>query len=868
MDGTGDRATAMTTDATALRSLLTSATRVFWAGASPPLSRMESSNLILDPKADYRMPASFHQAFDLVYLVEKDLGKIKAWPLVVDEALRLLRPGGMLVIRMTNSRLCSIFELKHQLFMWGNLSPEFEFVCDDGAIQFAVKNRAFAPRPTGLDSFSFGVITDGKRQSQLFAFLDSVREMRRRGHQRVEMLVCGPAAIRSEVEARYPGIVMVDDDGEFTAQGWITRKKNQLIARATGENVVIAHDRYTVAPDFLESLHEFGGDFACVVCKQLRPDGRRFPDWVALGSAWSWTAPAMLEYGDWSRHLYINGGIIIAKTALLRSIPWNELLFWNQAEDVELTRRLRAAGHVPRFARGVSATSHVTRHGTMESFEPMPTNADRQLIPGPLHATAEMVTPGLPYATRVVFGAIWNSNAAACGVSHGETWTLRSDGMYLPRGCFGEIAFRLATQPQQAQVVCLALATVPSELQVIVNDEEHPFTIISPGLLQVVIRKERFALSRVLRMHLRTTSKSGMVVKHMHVEPEEWSPGMRLPVSAEAVAQLAQRPELPPTVDGGALVLSDLTLLARGARRIALLMPTDLGDLIKLSGFVSALRAHARPDTIIRIVADAGVHTLFDGFDVQVVQWAKVGQEPDYLHQCVAALNTFAPDIIVNAFPVRPLQTDLFVLECMASGIVGFGSCAYEFRNGTPDTITGKYTRLVFIEADATDAVSSTLCHAVGLPLVSPALWPDRENRVLAAAAIANFDHDGRCLALLGDDHSALTQPRVQSALKRYRDAGWKIIGIGGGGPETAKSLRDVTALFGDDAVNLAGTLGVAATFSVLQRCTYSLGGSMALQELAALAGCVRAPEELPIDPLSQSDNEYDIIPAMAGASQ
>jgi len=46
---------------------------------------------------------------------------------------------------------------------------------------------------------------------------------------------------------------------------------------------------------------------------------------------------------------YINGGLIIAKTKTLRDVPFNELVFWQQAEDVELAHAFRSLSIPPRI---------------------------------------------------------------------------------------------------------------------------------------------------------------------------------------------------------------------------------------------------------------------------------------------------------------------------------------------------------------------------------------------------------------------------------------------------------------------------------------------------------------------------------------
>jgi hypothetical protein len=68
--------------------------------------------------------------------------------------------------------------------------------------------------------------------------------------------------------------------------------------------------------------------------------------------------------------MYVNGGALIAKRQLLVECPWNELLFWNQGEDVELTRRMKVLGITPRLAPYVVLETDEPREGYTQEFLP------------------------------------------------------------------------------------------------------------------------------------------------------------------------------------------------------------------------------------------------------------------------------------------------------------------------------------------------------------------------------------------------------------------------------------------------------------------------------------------------------------------
>lgn len=362
--------------------------RVFWGGDQTPLPHFTAGPAIYDPDADFRLPPDWHGTFDVVYLTERDLGDVKQWPLVVDEALRLLTDGGLLFLRFTQGRFTSIFQLKSLLRAWpdGRVELLAERTWPDSPQTYLLRLRVRRPKlPAPLRSVTFGVITDGRKPASVSRFVESVLRLENLSGVAAEVLVCGPpGSIDHLVVGREQTRLVVQPEA-FTSQGWITRKKNQLVEAATGEVVVVAHDRYELAPDFLTELVAYGPDFALLVCRQETLDGRRFPDWVTIGAQWSFAPVGMMQYGDWEPGAYVNGGVMIARREVLLAHPWNDMLFWNQAEDVELSRRLFAAGVVARLARSVTVRTALSREDQMSAFEMLPLRPDVYTAPGQAH---------------------------------------------------------------------------------------------------------------------------------------------------------------------------------------------------------------------------------------------------------------------------------------------------------------------------------------------------------------------------------------------------------------------------------------------------------------------------------------------------
>lgn len=493
------------------KTLLKNADDIFWAGALPPLSSMQSSNDIYDPNKDYRLASNFHQQFDLVYLVEKNLGSLKAWPLIMDEAMRLLKPQGTLIVRMSNTHHLTVFALKNQMNAWGKFLMLFEHIHVDGSLVFAVKNMNNSLRNTNAHEYSFGVVINGENMGKLETFISSVSNIRLAAQDKVEILVCGPASAQEEVEAKFKNITYIQQPNEFSTHGWLTKKKNLLTQHSSFENIVIAHDRYTIQPDFIEKIKEFGSDYSVLVPRQTYPDGRRIPDWVTLGSAWSFTRPAMIQYGDWSRHLFVNGGIMVAKKHVLTEIPWNELLFWFQAEDVEISRRFIANGYIPRMARHVTTQTTALREGYIEGYEALPMTPELYMITGPEHAHSEFVVKPLTDNKVYLLDAASIQETQNNGVYIDNEWQIEPAGIKLNANTYAEITFRLPCIPRNDTAMRIEGENLDhSEMKVIANDIPLKFTISKGNSALIILTPNVFSIAHIV--HIQLIAKSDITI--------------------------------------------------------------------------------------------------------------------------------------------------------------------------------------------------------------------------------------------------------------------------------------------------------------------------------------------------------------------
>lgn len=431
---------------------------ILWIGRRPPRFDMAVSEAAVDPSQDFRLHHTHHQAFDAVFLVEQDLATFKQWPLILDEALRAVAPQGIFVVRIRQSALLSIFQLANFLEKWtGGQYALINQSADGDHFLIAMRLLHVERRSARTDSFSFALITDGRKPSSVKAFVTSALEVDRGSETEIEVLVCGPQAARVDLGALADSVRWINQTEAFSSKGWITQKKNSLVANALGETIIVAHDRYRVPRDFIFEIQKFGGDFDVLSPRQTTLDGEPLPDWVMMSDLLNWTTPGWMEHGDYHPLGYVNGGAIIAKTQRLKQTRWNELLFWGQAEDVDLSRRLSDVGVVPRLARRVELRSETPRPGFYEVFERLPlvtdsypmTHRSNRGRTTPLGPAAMQTAANPPYVLGTVIALDEPDSidqAAKLGLILQSGWTSIDKGMIWTDGEAASFSIKLVGQ--------------------------------------------------------------------------------------------------------------------------------------------------------------------------------------------------------------------------------------------------------------------------------------------------------------------------------------------------------------------------------------------------------------------------------------
>jgi hypothetical protein len=339
-------------EATELLDLVAAGQRQFWAGDHPPFS---FNHAHLWGSTNFRLSSGHHGRYDVVWYYEQLFSELKQDQhlLMLDELVRLLGERGTLVVRYQQNRHFSVIQLKRWLFRRYGCEVRVKWEQAQSGIFttiFELERRDVARYRDR--SWTFAVLTSGKRNDNVIRLLESIhREDPDRNHQ---VVICGPS------DSAYEPFDVGYQPGDYREElAEISRKKNDIADRARGANLLIAHDRYVLSPGFLNGFDQYGYDFDFVAIPQFYECGTRYPAYCALDND-SLTWCEAIDCRDYNRvraGQYINGGLIIAKTHTLRDLKFNDLLFWNQAEDVELARTFRENGIPPRINAFSSAVT-------------------------------------------------------------------------------------------------------------------------------------------------------------------------------------------------------------------------------------------------------------------------------------------------------------------------------------------------------------------------------------------------------------------------------------------------------------------------------------------------------------------------------
>ncbi|MFN7977143.1 MAG: glycosyltransferase [Vicinamibacterales bacterium] len=264
---------------------------------------------------------------------------------VLSQIARVVPAGARLEVPLTDNHHLTSFGFKALL---DTLAPG-EFAWDgqsraQGPAHVLTYRRVKAPHATYTTphtGWTFGLLTTGSRLENVERFVDSIGAFCREPH---EILIVSPVSLGAIETRPHVRVLRFSERDEL---GWITRKKNLVCAEARYSDILVCHDRFSLTPDFCEAMAAWGFSYGLAAMHVRLPDGGRGLDWAVVSSQNRvWSSGGLLDYRAWSQYAYNPGGATLIRRAYWQDVPWNENLFWNEHEDVELCRRAQRAGGV------------------------------------------------------------------------------------------------------------------------------------------------------------------------------------------------------------------------------------------------------------------------------------------------------------------------------------------------------------------------------------------------------------------------------------------------------------------------------------------------------------------------------------------
>ena len=310
-------------------------------------------NNLYQPTANF--PLESYDKIQLLHCIYP--GNNKFLPILLKEMFALLKKNGELIITGFDKD-----ELEKTL--WWLFRRQYEIIDHnsnkDKNVLIIKKKVSLPKRNDGIDHWTFGMVTNGERKDFIQKSIQSIRNLKIPNY---EIIICGFYEGEISRDIHYIPFTQRDE------KGWITRKKNLIAENAKYTNLCVFHDRIVFNKDWYKGMKKYGNNFEVLTCVQKIADGTRVGDWVGLNKPFRRAGIAYiideLDYRDWDKLVYIGGMLMIIKKYIWEKIPWNEALYWRQAEDIEYSYRLTEQGYLSRFNPYSSCSALSWRFGSL-----------------------------------------------------------------------------------------------------------------------------------------------------------------------------------------------------------------------------------------------------------------------------------------------------------------------------------------------------------------------------------------------------------------------------------------------------------------------------------------------------------------------
>lgn len=280
-----------------------------------------------------------------------------------------------------STKWIDFWQIRHELFK--SLKNDIEILeLDDkrGLIKVKKINESYIN-----NGFSFGIVFSGSEgeKEQLSKSIHSILNNKDLNKFNYEVIICGPSNFDSESYLEQFisfNVKYLLFDFELNAKRlMITQKKNYLYENCQYSIVAINHTRILYADDFM--MKTFDKKFDVFTPKVMVEENGKWYRYLDLGLIGSFNTSKVnsasvmssiylndeILYFMKKRVPYIDGALSVFNKKLI-SLPYNENIAWQEAEDIDLSMNLINKGYLISYFYDIQNISLVSKFNIKLNF--------------------------------------------------------------------------------------------------------------------------------------------------------------------------------------------------------------------------------------------------------------------------------------------------------------------------------------------------------------------------------------------------------------------------------------------------------------------------------------------------------------------
>jgi hypothetical protein len=271
---------------------------------------------------------------------------------IIKELDALLVVGGIFEVTIVNSKSHSNYfrsrdQVKYEFSIATNGRYNLINVIDldDSKVLKLCYKKCEASIQEGdkISSWSFGIISDGRKNDKVTYLIQSILEQQ---IPNFEVIICGPYPIPDKFSDI--GIIVLDDillTEDLRAP--TPAKKNKIVKAAKYNNLCVLHDRFALPKNWYSNFKKYGNYFDVLCLPTIDLQGNRYRvDWMNFNYPITQIKKPnkSLGYSKWSPEVIIQGGVIVAKKNIISEFMFDERLHWEELEDMQISKQAYLAG--------------------------------------------------------------------------------------------------------------------------------------------------------------------------------------------------------------------------------------------------------------------------------------------------------------------------------------------------------------------------------------------------------------------------------------------------------------------------------------------------------------------------------------------